>query len=140
MQFVEKQRRRLGFALRGIHYALRTDKSFRLQWYGVGSVIAFAIIILTPISGTELLFLVLAYFLILITELQNSALEYALDHLHPETHDNIGRSKDMAAGAVFLAGLFLTMVIATLLYPRVMSDLHTRDIPSSPSELETVAT
>ncbi len=139
MQFVEKQRRRLGFALRGIHYALRTDKSFRLQWYGVGSVIAFAIIILTPISGTELLFLVLAYFLILITELQNSALEYALDHLHPETHDNIGRSKDMAAGAVFLAGLFLTMVIATLLYPRVMSDLHTRDIPSSPSELETVA-
>lgn len=139
MQFVEKQRRRLGFALRGIQYALRTDKNFRLQWYGVGSVVAFAIVVLTPVSGTELLFLVLAYFLILITELQNSALEYALDHLHPETHDNIGRSKDMAAGAVFLAGLFLTIVIATLLYPRIMSDLHTRDIPSSPSQLETVA-
>ncbi len=139
MQFVEKQRRRLGFALRGIHYALRTDKSFRLQWYGVGSVIAFAIVVLTPVTSTELLFLVLAYFLILITELQNSALEYALDHLHPETHDNIGRSKDMAAGAVFLAGLFLTIVIATLLYPRMMSDLHTRDIPSSPSQLETIA-
>lgn len=139
MQFVEKQRRRLGFALRGIHYALRTDKSFRLQWYGVGSVVAFAVLILTPVSGTELLFLVLAYFLILITELQNSALEYALDHLHPETHDNIGRSKDMAAGAVFLAGLFLTIVIATLLYPRVMSDLQARDVPSSPSQLETVS-
>ncbi len=139
MQFVEKQRRRLGFALRGIHYALRTDKSFRLQWYGVGSVVAFAIVVLTPVTSIELLFLVLAYFLILITELQNSALEYALDHLHPETHDNIGRSKDMAAGAVFLAGLFLTIVIATLLYPRMMSDLHTRDIPSSPSQLETIA-
>lgn len=139
MQFVEKQRRRLGFALRGIHYALRTDKSFRLQWYGVGTVVAFAVVVLTPVSSTELLFLVLAYSLILITELQNSALEYALDHLHPETHDNIGRSKDMAAGAVFLAGLFLTMVIATLLYTRVMSDLTPRDIPSSPSELETVA-
>lgn len=139
MQFVEKQRRRLGFALRGIHYALRTDKSFRLQWYGVGSVVAFAIVVLTPVTSIELLFLVLAYFLILITELQNSALEYALDHLHPETHDNIGRSKDMAAGAVFLAGLFLTIVIATLLYPRVMSDLTPRDIPSSPSQLETIA-
>jgi diacylglycerol kinase len=139
MQFVEKQRRRLGFALRGIHYALRTDKSFRLQWYGVGSVVAFAIVVLTPVTSTELLFLVLAYFLILITELQNSALEYALDHLHPETHDNIGRSKDMAAGAVFLAGLFLVVVISTLLYTRVMSDLHTRDIPSSPSQLETIA-
>lgn len=139
MQFVEKQRRRLGFALRGIHYALRTDKSFRLQWYGVGTVVAFAVVILTPVSSTELLFLVLAYSLILITELQNSALEYALDHLHPETHDNIGRSKDMAAGAVFLAGLFLVVVITTLLYTRVMSDLTPRDIPSSPSELETVA-
>lgn len=139
MQFVEKQRRRLGFALRGIHYALRTDKSFRLQWYGVGSVVAFAIVVLTPVTSIELLFLVLAYFLILITELQNSALEYALDHLHPETHDNIGRSKDMAAGAVFLAGLFLTIVIATLLYTRVMSDLTPRDIPSSPSQLETIA-
>jgi diacylglycerol kinase len=139
MQFVEKQRRRLGFALRGIHYALRTDKSFRLQWYGVGSVVAFAIVVLTPVSGIELLFLVLAYFLILITELQNSALEYALDHLHPETHDNIGRSKDMAAGSVLLAGLFLTIVIATLMYTRVMSDLTPRDIPSSPSQLETIA-
>lgn len=139
MQFVEKQRRRLGFALRGIHYALRTDKNFRLQWYGVGSVVAFAVIVLTPVTGTELLFLVLAYFLILITELQNSALEYALDHLHPETHDNIGRSKDMAAGAVFLAGLFLTIVIATLLYTRVLSDREASNIPSSPSELEAVA-
>ncbi len=139
MQFVEKQRRRLGFALRGIHYALRTDKSFRLHWYGVGTVVAFAVVILTPVSSTELLFLVLAYSLILITELQNSALEYALDHLHPETHDNIGRSKDMAAGAVFLAGLFLVVVITTLLYTRAMSDLTPRDIPSSPSELETVA-
>ncbi len=139
MQFVEKQRRRLGFALRGIHYAIRTDKCFRLQWYGVGSVVAFAILILTPVSSTELLFLILAYFLILITELQNSALEYALDHLHPETHDNIGRSKDMAAGAVFLAGLFLVVVIATLLYTRVMSDLQARDVPSSPSQLETVS-
>jgi diacylglycerol kinase len=139
MQFVQKQRRRLGFALRGIHYALRTDKNFRLQWYGVGSVIAFAILILTPVSSTEILFLLLAYFLILITELQNSALEYALDHLHPETHDNIGRSKDMAAGAVFLAGLFLTIVVTTLLYTRVMSDLTPRDIPSSPSQLETVS-
>ncbi|MFM2340205.1 MAG: hypothetical protein RLZZ360_841 [Candidatus Parcubacteria bacterium] len=118
MKFIAKQYRRLGFAVNGIRYAIRTDKSFRLQWYGIGSVIAFAIVILTPVSNTELLFLLLAYFLILITELQNSALEYALDHLHPETHDNIGRSKDMAAGAVLLAGIFLVIVLGTMLYVR----------------------
>lgn len=119
MRFIEKQRRRLGFALRGITYAVRTDKSFRLQWYGIGTLIALALLMLSPLSSTEFLFLLLAYFLILITELQNSALEYALDHLHPETHDNIGRSKDMAAGAVLLAGLFLLIVIGALLFTRL---------------------
>lgn len=119
MGFMKKQLRRLGFARAGIRYAIRTDKSFRLQWYGVGSILAIALYLLSPLSTNEFLFLVLAYFLILITELQNSALEYALDHLHPETHDNIGRSKDMAAGAVLLAGLFLVITLGVLLFERL---------------------
>ncbi|MCU0678298.1 MAG: diacylglycerol kinase [Candidatus Pacebacteria bacterium] len=119
MSFLKKQLRRLSFARAGIRYAVRTDKSFRLQWYGIGSIVALALYLLAPLSASEFLFIVLAYFLILITELQNSALEYALDHLHPETHDNIGRSKDMAAGAVLLAGLFLVITLGALLYIRL---------------------
>jgi diacylglycerol kinase len=116
MSFIKKQGRRFRYALRGIRYAIRTDKSFRMQWYGIGALVALIIYSLSPLTTTELLFLVVAYLLILITELQNSALEYALDHLHPETHDNIGRSKDLAAGAVLLAGLFLLLVIGIITY------------------------
>lgn len=47
----------------------------------------------------------------LITELQNSSFELALDRLHPELHDTIGKSKDMAAGAVLTAGFFLIFVL-----------------------------
>lgn len=119
MQFFTKQAKRLGFALTGIRYAVRTDRSFRLQWYGLGAMVTGAIYLLSPLSATEFLFVALTYILILITELQNSALEYALDHLHPETHDNIGRSKDMAAGSVLLAGISLLLVLGTLLVIRL---------------------
>jgi diacylglycerol kinase len=52
---------------------------------------------------------------VLITELQNTSFEEALDHLHPELHDKIGRSKDMAAGAVLTAGIFLALVMLVIL-------------------------
>ena len=121
MRFIEKQRRRFGFALRGICYAIKMDKSFRFQWYGLGSIVLIVIAIFNPLSQNEFLFVTMAYFLVLITELQNSALEYALDHLHPETHDNIGRSKDLAAGAVLLAGILLLVVVLSVLYSRLFT-------------------
>jgi hypothetical protein len=39
-------------------------------------------------------------------KLQNSAIEVALDQIHPERHEAIGRSKDLAAAAVVWAGVF----------------------------------
>ena len=103
--------------IKGIAYALRKDRSYRFQVYGVASVLLIAIFFLKPLNQTELLFIGLSYALILITELQNSSFELALDRLHPERHDSIGRSKDMAAGAVLTAGLFLVFVLTvTWLY------------------------
>ncbi len=119
MRFIKSQLRRFGFAITGIRYAVKMDKGFRSQWYGIGLIIVLGLYLLSPLTQSEFLFLLLAYFLILITELQNSALEYALDHLHPETHDNIGRSKDMAAGSVLLAGIFLLVVLGVLICARL---------------------
>jgi diacylglycerol kinase len=113
--------KRFPHALRGLLFALRHDFGFRTQVYGLGVVVAIAFFILLPLSPTELLFVCLAYFLILITELQNSALEIALDRLHPELNDAIGKSKDLAAGAVLLAGFFLLAVLSTLTYAHLLS-------------------
>jgi diacylglycerol kinase len=113
---IKRYLKRFPHALYGIWFALLNDFGFRTQFYGIGLVVTLLILFIKPITGTELLFLLLAYFLILITELQNSAIEIALDKLHPELNEEIGRSKDMAAGAVFLSGLFLfvTVVIVFL--------------------------
>jgi diacylglycerol kinase (ATP) len=97
--------------IRGILYAVKRDRSFRMQVYGIASLLAIATYFLKPLSQTEILFFGVSYALILITELQNSAFEAALDKLHPELHDAIGKSKDMAAGAVLIAGFFLLFVL-----------------------------
>lgn len=115
MNIITKNISRFKYAMAGILFALRTDYSYRTQAWSVLLVITVAVLTLQPLSQTEILFLGLAYTMILITELQNSSFEAALDHMHPDMHENIGRSKDMAAGAVFSAGLFLVFVLIVII-------------------------
>ena len=117
---VTRYLKRFPHALRGLYYALKHDFGFRTQVYGVTLVATLALYSFSPITALEGLFLILAFFLILITELQNSALEIALDKLHPELNDAIGKSKDLAAAAVLLAGVFLLIVILSLGYSRFL--------------------
>lgn len=107
--------KRFPYAFAGLLHAFKNDFSYRLQVIGIGLFLAGFIYLASPLSQTELLFLGLAYALVLITELQNSSFEAALDRLHPELHEDIGKSKDMAAGAVLTAGFFLLFVIAVII-------------------------
>lgn len=111
MEIIKHHSKRFVYPIKGILFALRKDRSYRFQFYGVAIVLSFFIYFLRPLSQTEMLFIGLSYALILITELQNSSFEAALDRLHPEIHEDIGHSKDMAAGAVLTAGFFLIFVL-----------------------------
>ncbi len=101
-------------ALRGLKYAYKWDKSFRLEVYG-SAVFIIVGILLWPLSGIEFILLTLSYFLILITELINTAVEKMLERLHPEKNEIIGKSKDIASAAVFMAFVFVIIVIITLI-------------------------
>ena len=117
---IRRTLRRFPHALRGLRTALRTDFSFRTQWYG-GLVMSGVVLgVAWPLSSTEGLFLSLGFALLLITELQNSSVEAALDHLHPEHHERVGYSKDLASAAVLVAGLFFAGVVATILGSRLL--------------------
>ncbi|MEM9336525.1 MAG: diacylglycerol kinase [Patescibacteria group bacterium] len=106
-------------AVSGLIYAIRHDSSAQTQIWSVFLFLAILGYFLWPLSQVELLFMGLAYFLIIITEVQNSAFEEALDRLHPELHEQIGRSKDLAAGSVLAAGLFLVFVVIVIIVGRV---------------------
>lgn len=120
---LQKLFRKFSFTIKGIYFALRHDNSFRGQFCFGGLILALVIYYFHPLSQLELLFAVLAWLLVLITELQNTAFETALDHLHPEQHSAVGHSKDMASGSVLLAGLFALFVFLVILYNHLLPSL-----------------
>lgn len=102
-----------------VHYSLRGfkaawgDKSFRMEVWGC--VLIMGIIWwLWPLTTLELFILMISYGIVLITELLNTALEEALDHLHPTHHEKVGRSKDIASSAVMISLILLIAAISSI--------------------------
>ncbi len=107
---------RLPYAMKGLSFALRKDRSFRWQVIIGMSGIALLIWLSWPVRELEVVLLVAAAALVLITELQNSALELTLNHLHPDHHETIGRAKDMVAASVLISLIFALAVTLYVLF------------------------
>lgn len=116
--FINNQRRRFRNAFSGLFTAAKIDINFKLQLLGGIFFLLFGFF-MWPLSDLELLSLILAYVLIIITELQNTAFEAALDRVHPEQHDLIGKSKDIAAASVLVAGIFALIVMVMIVCNRL---------------------
>ena len=70
---------------------------------------------LLNISATEWLFQIFAIGLVLVAESLNTAIEKIADFIHPEYHKQIGRIKDISAGAAFFAAIF-AVIIGLIIY------------------------
>lgn len=108
---------RAGYALAGCKEAFKTEKSFRTQTLGAFVAIG-STWILSP-SYQWWAIIVLSIALVLSTELINTALEKALDGLHPQQAEFIRIAKDCAAGAVLVfsgasVAVFLLMILDNL--------------------------
>ncbi|HYJ52710.1 MAG TPA: diacylglycerol kinase [Allosphingosinicella sp.] len=106
-------RARLGFAFAGIAIVWRREQSFRIQCL-LGLVAAAVTIALRP-GWVWAALVALSIGLVLAAELVNGAIEYTIDRLHPEIHDEIKYAKDAAAGAVLLTSLASGCVGAAML-------------------------
>ena len=95
--------KRLSYSLQGIRTAWRQEASFRFHSLMAFAVVALLIVLRPPAIWWALLLMNCG--LVLAAELINTALEHALDHLHPEIHPAIKVSKDCAAAAVFIFSL-----------------------------------
>lgn len=67
------------------------------------------------LSATEWLFQIFAIGLVLVAESLNTAIEKMADFIHPEYHKQIGRIKDISAGAAFFAAIF-AVIIGLIIY------------------------
>ena len=104
-------------SLAGLAHAYRRDTSFRMEVWTAPLFLVFGYFV-SPLSPSELLFLTLVFALIMITELINTAFERALERLHPERHELIGATKDIASAAVLIAICFALMVVVVISWNR----------------------
>ena len=106
------------YAFNGALYLCKTEASIKIQL-----LIALAVIVagfFFKISTTEWLFQVAMIGLVMSLEGVNTAIEYIADFIHPEKHDSIGRIKDIAAGAVFIASMASVVVAIIIYYPKIV--------------------
>jgi diacylglycerol kinase (ATP) len=106
-------RARLGFALRGLTQALRTEASLRLQ--ALACVAALLVLLALRPPAVWWALVLLASAAVLAAELFNTAIEHLADLLHPQQSPAIRLVKDCAAAGVLVAVLGALGVGAALL-------------------------
>jgi undecaprenol kinase len=104
---------RLGFALRGLAFALRTERSLQIQAL-VFVLLIVTLVVLEPGPLWWALAL-MAGSTVIAAELFNTAIERLADELHPEDSPGIALVKDCAAAAVLIAAAGALAVGAALL-------------------------
>lgn len=105
-------RARLGFAVEGWRTGWASEKSFRTQSCVAGLALA-ALLVLRPAPIWGAL-VAITCALVLALELLNSAMEAAIDLLHPGLHPAVKAAKDMLAGAVLLISVAALVVAGAM--------------------------
>ena len=108
-------------ALRGIEDAIATQRHLRIHVVVAGCVALFGLLLGLPTVNLVLLLMAIA--IVVITELLNSAVELTVDLASPVPHPIARRAKDIAAGAVLIAALVAAVVGVIILAPPLFRTL-----------------
>ncbi|MDG1204413.1 MAG: diacylglycerol kinase [Pseudomonadales bacterium] len=91
----------------GLKAAWRHEAAFRQE--ATIAIVGLPLAILLARDAVEFLLLVMPIFILILTELVNSAIEAAIDRFGGEHHELSGRAKDMGSAAVLMA-IILTCI------------------------------
>lgn len=95
-------------AYRGMVYAVRTQRNMR--FHVAASLVVLVVSLLAGVSKLELAALVLAIMIVFITEMFNTAMEFAVDLVTDEYHLLAKLAKDVSAGAVLVSSIGAVLV------------------------------
>lgn len=115
--FLVNRLKSVRYAYNGAIYLCKTEPSIKIQLF-IAVIVTIAGFYY-EISSTEWLFQVAMIGLVMSIEGVNTAIEYIADFVHPELNASIGRIKDIAAGAVFIASIAAVIVAIIIYYPKI---------------------
>lgn len=101
-------------SLRGIKTAWRYEVAFRQE--ALLCAILIPVAFWVDVTAAERLLLIMSLFILVITELLNSAVEAVVDRIGAEFHELSGRAKDIASAAVFFALILLVTCWVSILF------------------------
>ncbi|MDB5052270.1 MAG: prokaryotic diacylglycerol kinase [Bacilli bacterium] len=110
------------FAYEGLQYALATQRNMKFHFFI--SFVALTSALLFRISKVEILFIILAITLVIMTELINTAVEKTVDLAMPEQHPLAKVAKDLAAASVLVAAVFAVIVGTIVFYTPISHWFH----------------
>lgn len=132
MSAPRKWLRSFRYAYEGLIYALSTQRNMKFHFIAALSVLLLALFF--DLSRLEILFIILAITLILVTELVNTAIERAVDLAMPDLHPIAKIAKDVAAAAVLVTAIFAVIVGLIVFFEPINSLLsHSREHSQSVS-------
>lgn len=95
-------------AYRGIIYAIRTQRNMR--FHVTVSLAVLMLSLLLGVSAVELAVLILVIMIVFVTEMFNTAVEFAVDLVTQEYHPLAKLAKDVSAGAVLVSSVGAVLV------------------------------
>ena len=117
-EFLRSFRTSCSYALRGLSFALRSQRHLRLHMLAAAVVLLAALFL--HFRRVEWILLLLTGTLVILAELLNTAMEFALNLVEARDHPVVRAAKDIAAGAVLLVA-FVSAVIGLFLFgPRLL--------------------
>src|SRR3712207_4951210 len=126
-------------AYRGLIYAVRTQRNMR--FHVVVATVVLLGALLVGVSKLELAVLILVILFVFVTEMFNTAMEFAVDLVTKEYHPLAKLAKDVSAGAVLVSSVGAVLVgyliLADNLEPLSLETLDT--IRRQPAHLTLVA-
>lgn len=110
------------YAFQGFVYSFKTQRNFRIHC--LASVILCVLAFVLGFELQEALFLVSAVFLVLISELFNTAIEKTIDLYTDKYHPLAKIAKNCAAAAVLMSSLYAVVVGILIMGPKIIGLLR----------------
>jgi len=104
------------FAFNGLAYAFKTQLNFKIHCVAAVVVALFGIYV--ELATTEWLWIALAVFLVIASELINTAIEVLVDLISPEHQPKAGAIKDLAAATVLVIALLAICIALFIFVPK----------------------
>ncbi len=123
---MQRLKRSFKDAFSGLAYCLHTQKNITIHL--VMGLVVIGIALALSFSWIEVMFILIAVFSVLISEVFNTAIERAVDVATKEVDPVAHIAKDVAAGAVLLSAIFSVLIGSIIFIRRIFIDFNILEV------------